>query len=30
MGADTMHWIILILQAIILILLLIPGPWRRV
>ena len=30
MSTDTLHWIILILQVIILILLLIPGPWRRV
>jgi len=29
-STDTLHWIILILQVIILILLLIPGPWRRV
>ena len=30
MGADTLHWIILILQVITLVLLLVPGPWRRV
>lgn len=29
MNTDTLHWIILILQVIILVLLLIPGPWRR-
>lgn len=29
MSTDTVHWIILILQVIILVLLLIPGPWRR-
>ena len=29
MNTDTIHWIILILQVITLVLLLIPGPWRR-
>ena len=29
MTTDTLYWIILILQVIVLVLLLIPGPWRR-
>jgi hypothetical protein len=30
MNGDTIHWILLILQIIILVLLLVPGlPWRR-
>jgi hypothetical protein len=29
MATDTIHWVILILQIIILVLLLVPGPWRR-